>query len=202
MKADKLREVKAGHDGTWVAHPGLIPIAMGVFNQHMPRANQLDVLREDVNVTAKDLLNVPQGEITETGFRGNLNVAVLYLEAWLNGNGCVPINNLMEDLATAEIARSQISQWVRHRSKLSNGTVVTRQFAVDILREEALKITHGSPKIHLAEFLLRLMLNSDKFVEFMSIIAYPDVCAISHIFYFPILQLGLAPPQLLVVSTF
>jgi len=180
VRNDKLREVKAGHDGTWVAHPGLIPIAMEIFNQHMPRANQLDVLREDVSITAKDLLAVPQGEITEIGFRGNLNVAVLYLEAWLNGNGCVPIHNLMEDLATAEIARSQVSQWIRHGAKLTNGTLISRQYAVDILREETLKITNGSPKLHLAEFLLRLILNSDKFVEFMSLAAYPDICTLTN----------------------
>ena len=114
VRQDKLREVADGHDGTWVAHPGQVPVAMQVFDQHMPTANQLHRRRDDVQVTAADLLQVPDGPITEAGLRININVGLLYLESWLRGNGCVPIHNLMEDAATAEICRTQIWQWIRH----------------------------------------------------------------------------------------
>jgi malate synthase len=106
VKADKLREVQVGHDGTWVAHPDLANIAMDIFNQHMVTPNQLFIRREDVSVRAKDLLNtnVPGGKITEKGIKENIEVGLLYCEAWLRGIGCSPINNLMEDAATAEIS--------------------------------------------------------------------------------------------------
>jgi len=106
VKADKLREVKVGHDGTWVAHPDLAGIAMDVFNAYMPTPNQLFVRRDDVHISAKDLLNthIPGGKITEKGIKENIDVGLLYCEAWLRGIGCVPINNLMEDAATAEIS--------------------------------------------------------------------------------------------------
>jgi len=110
VKADKLREVKAGHDGTWVAHPDLAGIAMDIFNQHMSTPNQLHIRREDVSISAKDLLNtnVPGGKITEKGIKDNLEVGLIYCEAWLRGIGCSPINNLMEDAATAEISVSSL----------------------------------------------------------------------------------------------
>jgi len=111
VRADKQREVKAGHDGTWVAHPGLVPIAQEVFRKHMKGANQLDIKREEVNITQADLLKVPEGDITEKGLRTNVNVGLLYFAAWMGGNGCVPLYNLMEDAATCEISRSQICQW-------------------------------------------------------------------------------------------
>src|SRR6202049_2941984 len=119
-RQDKLGEVKAGHDGTWVAHPGLVPIAKEIFDEYMKTPNQIHVKREEVKVTAKDLLEVPRGEITEEGLRLNINVGLQYLEAWLRGNGCVPINNLMEDAATAEISRAQVWQWVHHKAKLDD----------------------------------------------------------------------------------
>ncbi|MGE4366033.1 malate synthase A [Thermomonas sp.] len=112
VRADKLREVTAGHDGTWVAHPALIPVAREVFDARMPGPNQLHVTREDVHVEAADLLQPCCGTITRAGFDGNVEVCVRYLAAWLDGNGCVPIHHLMEDAATAEIARAQLWQWL------------------------------------------------------------------------------------------
>src|SRR5882762_1703256 len=123
VRADKLREVRAGHDGTWVAHPGLVPIAQAVFDQQMPGPNQLDVTRDDVRVTPAELLEIPTGTITTEGLRTNIDVGVRYLAAWLGGNGCVPINNLMEDAATAEICRTQIWQWLRHGARMADGRV-------------------------------------------------------------------------------
>ncbi len=114
VKQDKLREVKAGHDGTWVAHPGLVGIAKDIFDQYMPTPNQINVKREDVHVTAADLLKVPEGDITEKGLRHNVDVGIQYLESWLRGSGCVPIYNLMEDAATAEISRTQVWQWAHY----------------------------------------------------------------------------------------
>ena len=124
VRADKEREAGDGHDGTWVAHPGLIPVAMDIFDRHLEgRHNQLDVLREDVRVSSADLLKPCEGTITEAGVRGNLRVAMQYLDAWLGGQGCVPINHLMEDAATAEIARAQLWQWARHDAgRLEDGT--------------------------------------------------------------------------------
>ena len=135
-RADKLREVIDGHDGTWVAHPGLVPIARQVFEAHMSGPHQLDALREDVNVTAADLLEVPSGTRTEQGLRLNVRVGVQYLEAWLRGLGCVPLYHLMEDAATAEISRTQIWHWIRHRATLDDGRVVTREQVEQVLAEE------------------------------------------------------------------
>jgi malate synthase len=115
VKADKLREVRAGHDGTWVAHPGLVPVAKAIFDAHMPQANQLDVAHDDVRVEREDLLRPVDGPRTEEGLRLNVRVGIRYLEAWLGGNGCVPLYHLMEDAATAEISRAQVWQWLHHR---------------------------------------------------------------------------------------
>src|SRR5437764_11598299 len=114
VRADKHREANDGHDGTWVAHPGLVGLAKEEFDKVMPGANQIDKKREDVHVTAVDLLAVPDGTITEAGLRTNISVGLQYLESWLRGSGCVPINNLMEDEATVEISRAQIWQWIQH----------------------------------------------------------------------------------------
>lgn len=121
VRADKLREARAGHDGTWIAHPGLAPIAREAFDEVFSGPNQLDRARDDVQVTAADLLRVPEGPITEEGMRHNIRVGIQYLEAWLGGNGCVPLYNLMEDAATAEISRAQLWQWLRHRAVLADG---------------------------------------------------------------------------------
>ena len=123
---DKHREVLAGHDGTWVAHPGLVPVARRIFDEAMPAPNQIDRRQEPETITAIDLLEVPQGAITEAGLRQNINVGVLYLEAWLRGSGCVPLYNLMEDAATAEISRTQVWQWLRHGVVLEDGRPLTR----------------------------------------------------------------------------
>ena len=112
MRADKEREAGDGHDGTWVAHPGLVPVAREIFDRLMQSPNQLHKQRKET-ITAKDLLDVPKGKITEAGLRNNVSVSLQYMAAWLDGNGCVPINNLMEDAATAEISRAQIWQWIR-----------------------------------------------------------------------------------------
>ena len=125
VRADKLREVTAGHDGTWVAHPALIPVAMEVFNEHMPTPNQHHVLRKDVSVTRDQLIAPCSGTITRAGFENNVEVCVRYLAAWLDGNGCVPIHNLMEDAATAEISRTQIWQWIHVGNQhLDDGTAI------------------------------------------------------------------------------
>ena len=136
VRADKEREAGAGHDGTWVAHPGLIGIAREAFAEHMSGANQLDVARDDVEVTAADLVRVPHGEITEAGLRHNIRVGIQYIEAWLRGQGCVPLYNLMEDAATAEISRSQIWQCLRLGASTSEGYEFDLQQFKKMLREE------------------------------------------------------------------
>jgi malate synthase len=119
VRADKLREVTDGHDGTWVAHPGLVPIAKEIFDAHMPGKNQISKQRPDVAVTAQDLLAIPSGPRTEAGLRHNIRVGIQYIEAWLRGQGCVPLYNLMEDAATAEISRAQVWQWIRHQAPIT-----------------------------------------------------------------------------------
>ncbi|WVO24097.1 malate synthase A [Cryptococcus decagattii] len=142
VRADKLREVTAGHDGTWVAHPALIPIALEIFNQHMPGPNQYHVRREDVRVTDKQIADpsVP-GKITEQGLRDNVSAALSYCAAWISGNGCVPINHLMEDAATAEIARVQLWQWCKYGSKTDSGKDINPSYVQTILSEEASKVS-------------------------------------------------------------
>ena len=137
VRADKEREVQDGHDGTWVAHPGLVALARAIFDEHMPGENQLGNTRDDDHITAADLLQVPKGRITEAGLRDNVSVAIRYLAAWLGGNGCVPLSNLMEDAATAEISRAQLWQWVHHETGiLDEGRNVTLELFRKILDEE------------------------------------------------------------------
>ena len=137
VMADKEREVQDGHDGTWVAHPGLVYIAKGVFDAHMKTPNQIDKqIYLNNSITKKDLLCVPKGTCTEEGFRDNIRIGFQYLNSWLNGNGCVPINNLMEDAATAEISRTQIWQWLKFKIWLNNGKQVTKKYFFKILNEE------------------------------------------------------------------
>ena len=137
VRADKEREVTDGHDGTWVAHPGLVPLAREIFDKHMPGPNQISRRRDDVHVTAGDLLQVPQGTITLKGLQQNVNAALRYTESWIGGQGCVPLFNLMEDAATAEISRAQLWQWIRYpNGKLDDGRKITEGFFRDLLAEE------------------------------------------------------------------
>ncbi len=140
VRQDKLREVTNGHDGTWVAHPGLVPVAMQVFDEHMPQANQLSNLRHDVHVIAKDLTETPNGTITEEGIRTNINVGLLYTESWLRGTGAAAIYNLMEDAATAEISRSQLWQWIHHGCFTVSGEPITVLLYERLKKEELKKI--------------------------------------------------------------
>src|SRR5436309_10862528 len=165
VRQDKLREVRAGHDGTWVAHPGLVPVAAQVFDAGMPGPNQLHVARDDVRVTASDLLAVPEGEITEAGLRTNVDVGIQYLESWLRGSGCVPIYNLMEDAATAEISRSQVWQWMRHGARLADGRVVTEGLVDQVMAA-------AFPTESLAAKLFGNMMTGAEFPEFLTLIAY------------------------------
>jgi malate synthase len=149
VREDKIREATDGHDGTWVAHPGLVPIALEEFNKAMPAANQIDKGREDVTVTAEDLLKMPGGEITEAGLRTNIDVGIQYMANWLSGLGCVPIYNLMEDAATAEISRAQVWQWVHHADGiLADGRKVTLEMFREIMAEELGKIKKAVGEEH------------------------------------------------------
>ncbi len=176
---DKLREVNAGHDGTWVAHPGLVPVARGVFDAQMAASHQLQVTRADVHVTATELLAVPEGEITFPGLRTNIDVGIQYLEAWLSGVGCVPIYNLMEDAATAEISRTQVWQWLAHGAKLADGRRVTAdlvrhtmQDELDQLRERLGPARFDSGKFALASKLFDQMMTGADFPEFLTTVGY------------------------------
>jgi malate synthase len=147
VRADKLREVRAGHDGTWVAHPALAPIASDIFNQYMPTPNQMQIRREDVSVSAQDLLNMNiPGAVTEEGVRKNLAVGLGYMEGWLRGVGCVPLNYLMEDAATAEVSRSQVWQWCKHGVSTKEGKKIDKSYVLQLLKEETSKLEKGAPK--------------------------------------------------------
>jgi len=180
VRQDKLREVTDGCDGTWVAHPGLVPIAKEVFDAHMPKPNQYGKQRPDVSVTAKDLLDFrPETPITEAGLRNNINVGIQYLGAWLGGNGCVPVFNLMEDAATAEISRSQIWQWIRSpKGKLEDGRKVTVELFRTLLKEELPKVREylgeDGWKAGRYEEAARLFdqITTGDYVEFLTLPAY------------------------------
>jgi malate synthase len=181
VRADKLREVTDGCDGTWVAHPGLVAIAKAVFDEHMPAPNQLERKREDVNVTARDLLDFqPEKPITEAGLRNNISVGIQYLGAWLAGNGCVPVFNLMEDAATAEISRSQLWQWIRSpKGVLEDGRKVTKSLIRDLLPSELERIRNlhtdageGMAAYEAAATLFEEITTSDEYVEFLTLPAY------------------------------
>ncbi len=182
--ADKEREANDGFDGTWVAHPGLVPVAKAVFDRIMPHANQIERKREDVCVKAKDLLAfAPQSPITEAGLRTNVNVSLQYIGSWLAGQGCVPINHLMEDAATAEISRSQIWQWVRSpRGLLEDGRKVTLEMFRKIVGEELRRVS-GVPgaaglRYDEAAWLLDRLVSDDGFVDFLTEPAYEMVASL------------------------
>lgn len=179
VRLDKLREAKAGHDGTWVAHPGLVGVAKQVFDEFMPQPNQIDRKREEVHVVAADLLAIPQGTITEDGVRLNVDVGIQYLEAWLRGNGAVPIYNLMEDAATAEISRAQVWQWAKHGAKLEDGRPVTADLVKEIIASELAKMKERAGaarfeagKYQVAADLFGKMMLSGEFNEFLTLPAY------------------------------
>lgn len=180
VREDKLREATDGHDGTWVAHPGLVGVAMEQFNKRMPNPNQIDRKREDVRVSAADLLEVPIGNITEAGLRMNCSVGVQYIASWLRGNGAAPINHLMEDAATAEISRTQVWQWIRHpQGILDDGRKITEALFTEVMEEEleALRQTFGETQFSNGQFkeaaeLFTSLTLADEFEEFLTVPGY------------------------------
>ena len=179
VRADKLREVREGHDGTWVAHPALVDVARRVFDEGMPGPNQVDKLREDVSVSSGMLLEPARGTRTATGLRHNIRVGIQYVEAWLGGQGAVPIYNLMEDAATAEISRAQIWQWLRHRAALEDGTAVTRPLVDRLTAEEFARVRDevGAPRFDGGRFdearaLFVRVATSDELEDFLTLPAY------------------------------
>ncbi len=180
VREDKEREARDGHDGAWVAHPGMVPTALEVFNEVMPAPNQIERGRDDVHVTAAELLAVPDGPITEAGLRTNISVGTQYLAAWLRGSGAVPINNLMEDAATAEISRAQVWQWIHHpKGVLDDGRKVTAELFTTMLHDEvqAIMARDGGDEDSLgaldeAQSLFARLTTADDFVEFLTLPGY------------------------------
>jgi malate synthase len=191
VRADKLREVKAGHDGTWVAHPALVPVAQAIFDEHMPAPNQLDTLREDVQVGRDQLLAAPVGTISRAGFDNNVEVCLRYTAAWLDGLGCVPIHHLMEDAATAEIARAQLWQWLHHADSPAGGAPAggALEFPdhapIDFaLFDQALaahthRLRHsqhpGAARADAAAALISRMTHADELGDFLTLPAYDQL---------------------------
>ena len=183
IREDKEREVKDGHDGTWIAHPGMIQTALDVFNQHMPSANQIHRKRKDVKVEEKDLLEVPKGRITEAGVRTNISAGIRYLASWLSGRGAAPIDHLMEDAATAEISRAQLWQWIRHpKGVLDDGRKVTAEMVKMMKEKEMQKIIDEAGVEHFrsgrfeeAGQLFEQLILDDEFAEFLTIPAYENI---------------------------
>lgn len=179
VKEDKRREVRDGHDGTWVAHSELVEVAKSVFDEYMPGKNQISNKRTDLEVTEEDLLAIPKGSITEVGLRENIKVAIMYLESWLNGNGMVAINQLMEDTATAEISRTQIWQWIHNCARLEDGRMITLEYYKRCLLEEVDKMERNfgssvfnSRKFTAAIHLFDQLIQSEELPEFLTLPAY------------------------------
>ncbi|HEU5094424.1 MAG TPA: malate synthase A, partial [Reyranella sp.] len=184
VRADKKREAGDGHDGTWVAHPGLVEIAKAEFDAVMKEPNQIARKRQDVHVGAADLIEVPTGTKTEAGLRQNVAVGIGYVEAWLRGIGCVPLFNLMEDAATAEISRAQVWQWVRHDQKLEDGRPITQELVRQIVREENDKVkaqvgeeAYGRARYEDAAQLMIDLVEQPRFYEFLTLPAYDRIIA-------------------------
>lgn len=180
--ADKEREANDGHDGTWVAHPGLIPIAKEVFDRIMTTPNQVDNKRADVSITAEDLLKIPEGTITENGLLTNIDVGIQYTEAWLRGSGCVPIYHLMEDAATAEISRTQLWQWIRNGAKLSDGRIITGQLyhsyvpkAIEKIKASVGEQQYNAGKYSEAIGLFNKLITSHTLEDFLTLKAYENL---------------------------
>lgn len=176
---DKERECGQGFDGTWVAHPDLVPVARAVFDRHLgDRPNQKEVMREDVEVSARDLLQcgIAGGQVTEGGIRSNVSVALQYIEQWLRGNGAVAINNLMEDAATAEISRAQLWQWIRHRADVAEGGEMTPDLYCRLRDEEVANLREArgddTADLERAVKLMDELVLGDKFVPFLTLPAY------------------------------
>jgi len=177
VRADKEREASDGHDGTWVAHPGLVPVAMEIFDKHMPGPNQLTKLREGVVVSQADLINPQEGTISEAGVRLNMNIGLQYIGSWFSGNGCVPIHNLMEDAATAEISRAQLWQWVRTGAALDDGRTIDAAKVEQWLGEELLKLKTGNHPLSAADLdaaaeILKQLALAERFERFLTLPAY------------------------------
>jgi malate synthase len=170
VRRDKVREVLAGHDGTWVAHPGLVPLAREVFDTYMPEPNQIRRPRSPVSVHARDLLDVPRGEITQQGLRWNIDVGLQYLSSWLDGQGCVPIYHLMEDAATAEICRTQVWQWLHHGVTFADGRPIEPAHVRSIIHEQ--KRGLRGPRSELAADLFERMITSRECPDFLTLVAY------------------------------
>jgi malate synthase len=179
VEADKLREVRAGHDGTWVAHPGLVAVAKNVFDAHMPGPNQLEKKREDVRITRDDLVRLPEGAITEQGLRQNISVGIQYVAAWLGGSGAVPLYNLMEDAATAEISRTQIWQWIHHGAKLDDGRTVDAELYAR-LRDEELASMQSEHATRAARIFDQLIL-ADELADFLTLPAYEELLKLEQV---------------------
>lgn len=180
VREDKKREAQDGHDGTWVAHPGLVPVALEQFDKYMPQPNQIDKKREDVHVTAEDLLEVPKGTITEEGLRINCSVGIQYIASWLRGQGAAPIHNLMEDAATAEISRTQVWQWIRQEAgRLEDGRDITLELVEQIIEEEMAKLkeefgeeAYNASKFTEAVEVFKSLIQQDEFEEFLTLSGY------------------------------
>ena len=180
VRADKEREAGDGHDGTWVAHPGLVPVAKEVFDRLMPQANQISKQLPGFHASVEDLLRVPEGQITEAGLKQNVAVGLGYLEAWLRGTGCVPLFNLMEDAATAEISRAQLWQWVHHNAKLADGRAVDIAFVEKMIDGELQAQKNAVDGERYAAYqkaaeLMRELVRAPKFVEFLTLPAYEKI---------------------------
>ena len=180
VQADKEREAGDGHDGTWVAHPGLVPVALEIFDRLMPQPNQISKQLPDYNPTADDLLQVPEGQITEAGLKQNVAIGLGYLEAWLRGIGCVPLFNLMEDAATAEISRAQLWQWVHHSAKLSDGRVVDLALVESLIDRELHQQKTAVDAVRYATYqkaaeLTRRLIRSPQFIDFLTVPAYEQI---------------------------
>ena len=177
--ADKEREASEGYDGAWVAHPDLVPVVMRVFDSSLAEGNRIRPRQGTVGITALEMLTVPEGEITESGVRANIDVSLRYLESWLRGQGCVAIYNLMEDAATVEICRAQLWQWLQHRSKLSGSKILTPDLLREMLKESLLRIRseigelqYSEGRFELAARILDSLVTSEDFVGFMTLVAY------------------------------
>ena len=182
VKNDKIREVKNGHDGTWVAHPGLVDLAMDVFNKFMPTKNQIHIKRNELNITEEQLLEIPEGTITENGIRKNFNVGILYVESWLMGTGAAALYNLMEDAATAEISRTQLWLWLKKNATLENNELISKTLYEKIIKEELENIKeyvgekrYNSGKFELATQLFSTMIFNDNLDDFLTLEAYKHI---------------------------